>query len=67
MLDLEQTKNEKDSEITEDENEDKVEKEKTPKEKVFDQTIVLLRLLFFVIIFICMLVSYLYIWIDISS
>ena len=71
MLDLEQTKNEKDSEIKEDEieekNEDKVEKEKKLKEKVFNNAIVLLRLLFFVLIFICMLVSYLYIWIDISS
>ena len=71
-LDLEKRKNKKESETpnNEEKNEQgdvEIEDEKKLKKKNFDCTIVLLRLLFFVIIFICMLISYLYIWIDISS
>ena len=70
-LDLEKSKN-KDSELeipnSEEKNEQgdvEIEDEKKLKKKNFDNAIILLRLLFFVLIFICMLVSYLYIWIDI--
>ena len=72
-LDLEKSKN-KGSELeipnSEEKNEQgdvEIEDEKKLKKKNFDNAIILLRLLFFVLIFICMLVSYLYIWIDISS